>query len=134
MPKADSAVVSQRITQLLDLILHGAKWPSIVQFAADSDWGIHERQLRTYLQRAYVLLEEQHEEDRQRLLRIHVARRELLWAKALEQNDLANARATLKDLAELQGLYADDRIEQRLAELETMLATIAARKDDNHAN
>jgi hypothetical protein len=109
--KSTQATVKQRVSEVLRLRLLGAEFYDIVQHASENGWGVGERQLWNYIAKADDLLEASLETDRDKLLRRHVAQRQALFARAMSVSDYGNARAVLKDLAELLGLYPAKRHE-----------------------
>ncbi len=122
--KSDAAEVARRVGEVLRIRLDGAQFHDVVQYAAENGWGVHERQVRTYIRRADDLLVERQDRRRRRLLARHVAQREALYARAVNAADHRTALAVLTDLAKLQGLYAGDK---ELKELLRLAAEQAAR-------
>jgi hypothetical protein len=117
MAKADRATIAQRIEEVLRIRLDGAQFHDIVQYAAENGWGVNERQLWTYVRRADDLLVEGQEKKRKRVVAVHLARRETLYARCVNAADHRTALAVLADLAKLQGLYASDRDLKELIKL-----------------
>jgi hypothetical protein len=103
--RASRAQIEERVAQVLALRLAGAEFHDVVQYAAVNGWNVQERQLWNYATRADDLLAQTTEADRGKLLRLHLAQRRLLYAKALESGDWRAALAVKKDEAELLGLY-----------------------------
>lgn len=103
--KATQTQVEQRVAEVLALRLAGADFPDILQYAAVKQWNVKERQLWNYVEKADERLAETTERDRGKLLRLHLAQRRLLYAKALESGDWRGALAIKKDEAQLLGLY-----------------------------
>jgi hypothetical protein len=130
--KATQAQLEQRVTEVLTLRLAGADFQDLLQYAAAQNWGIKERQLWNYVEKADERLAETTEKDRGKLLRLHLAQRRLLYAKALESGDWRGALAVKKDEAELLGLYhplppalpADETPPQNARDLVTVLGTL----------
>ena len=120
--KADAAEVAIRVEEVLQIILDGAAYPDVVQYSAEKQWGIQERQIRNYMSRAYELLTERQEKKRGRLIAIHTARREKLYARSVNAADYRTALAVLADLAKLQNLYASDKDLKKLVKLATVQA------------
>ena len=105
MPKATSAEVSQRVEEVLRIRLDGAQFHDIVQYASERAWGVSERQLWNYVRKADELLAARRDKRRGRTLALHFARREALYARAVNAADYRTALAVLSDLAKLGGLY-----------------------------
>lgn len=109
--KSDQATIQQRVSELLTIRLQGAEWADIVQYASEKAWGVGERQLRNYVRKSDDLLAETLETHRGRLINRHVAQRRALYARCMAVSDYSNARAVLKDEAELLGLYPAKKTE-----------------------
>ena len=103
--KATKTVINQRIDELLRVRLDGAQFHDIVQYVAEKGWGLKDRQIRNYLRRADDLLVERREKSRRGCYQLHVARRESLYARAVNAADYRTALVILTDLARLQELY-----------------------------
>jgi len=116
--KATNTTVAQRIEEILRIRLDGAQFHDIVQYCAEKGWGLKERQLRNYIRRADELLVERREKSRKRCLAMHLARREALYARAVNAADHRTALAVLTDLARLQSLYISP---QEIRELQKQL-------------
>ncbi len=102
--KSNAAEVQQRVEQVLPLMLDGKTFAEIVQFAADSGWNVGERQLRNYVFKANCVLSATLETNRRILLARHIAMREVLYGRAVEEKDIRAALAVLDSLAKVQGL------------------------------
>lgn len=135
-PKADTAAVALRVEEVLRIRLDGGQFHDVVQYVAEKEWGLKDRQLRTYIRRADDLLVEQQDADRRRIIARHFAQRQTLYARAVNAADYRTALAILSDEAKLRGLYASDKdirdllklaAEQgaKIRELETRLADAA---------
>ena len=107
--KSTNAEVKARVEEVFRLRLDGAQYHDIVQFAAENDWNVRERQIREYMARADKLLVERRDKSRQQLIALHMARRETLYARALNAADYRTALAVLCDAAKLRGLYPSDK-------------------------
>jgi hypothetical protein len=124
--KADNATVAQRVEEVLRIRLDGAEYHDILQYAAEKGWGINERQIRTYIQRADDLLVERQECSRKRTIARHVAQRQALYARCVNAADFRTALAILADLAKLRGIYPD----QEMKELRQLAAAQGLRLED----
>jgi hypothetical protein len=105
MAKASRITVTARIHDVLRLILAGAEFADIRQYAADHGWKVSERQVRRYIEVAHRHFADATERDRGQLLGRHLMQRRALYARALKANDLRTALQVLRDEAELEGLY-----------------------------
>ena len=103
--KATAAEVALRVEEVLRIVLDGAQYHDVLQYAAEKGWDLKERQVREYMSRASDLLVERQEKKRKRLVALHLARRDALYARAVNAADYRTALAVLSDAAKLQGLY-----------------------------
>ena len=102
--------------------MDGAAFHDCVTFAAEKGWGVSERQVGRYIAAADELLAERQDRRRRRVVGLHLARREALYACAVNAADYRTALAILSDLARLRGLYASDKDLKELARLATRQA------------
>jgi hypothetical protein len=111
--KSAKATILQRVEAVLSLRLLGAELPDIRQFASQQapPWDVSDRQLWRYIEGADKRLAETLDKDRERCLNRHLAQRRALYSRCMAVSDYANARAILKDEAELLGLYPPKRTE-----------------------
>jgi hypothetical protein len=130
--RASGPKVAQRVAEILRIRLDGAAFHDCVAFAKEKRWGVSERQVGRYIATADDQLAANQEKKRRRLIGLHLARREALFARAVNGADYRTALAILADAAKMQGLYASDQemremarlaVEQgrRIDELESML-------------
>lgn len=110
MAKSDNLVVRRRIQDVSRLILSGAEFSDIRQYAAEQGWDVGDRQLSRYLKIAYERMARALQRDKKQLVGRHVMQRKALYARAVKANDLRSALQILKDEAELEGLYPPTKI------------------------
>jgi hypothetical protein len=91
--------------------LLGAEFLDIRQHASEQEWAVSDRQLYRYIALGDQILAETLDQDRDRLVRRHVAQRRALYARAVAVSDYRTALAVLKDEAELLKLYPPKRVE-----------------------
>lgn len=103
--KATKTTITQRIDEILRIRLDGAAFHDIVQYVAEKGWGLKERQIRNYIKKADDLLVERRQRSRKRCLELHIARRESLYARAVNAADYRTALSVLADMARLNELY-----------------------------
>lgn len=103
--RSTKATVSQRVGEVLRLRLNGAEFYDLRQYASEQGWDVSERQLWRYVAQSDRLLAESIETNREKLLNRQIAMRQALFARAMAVSDYATARAVLKDLCDLLGLY-----------------------------
>ncbi len=109
--KATKAEIAGRVEEVLRIRLDGAQFHDIVQYGAEKQWGVGERQLWKYVAASDRLLTKRLENDRDKLFARHVAQRRALYARAVNASDYRTALAVVKDEAELEGLYPSTKHE-----------------------
>ncbi len=133
MAKSDAATVKLRVEQVLGILLDGAQFHDIRDYAAQHGWGVSDSQIKKYIGKANELLAEQVERKRSVVFAQHRAMRRSLYARCVNAADYGTARSVLADEAKLLGLYPDVKeirellkltVEQdkRIRELESRLA------------
>ena len=110
--KADRATVLKRIEEVLRIRLDGAQYHDILQYAAENNWDLKERQLREYIARADKLLVERQDKSRKKVVARHLAQRQALYARAVNAADYRTALAILDSDAKLRGLYPEKDIKE----------------------
>ncbi len=112
--KATKAEVLKRVEAVLELRLAGADFASIREYAAAptdpggqqlAPWGVSDSQLWRYIAAADRLCAKRCDARGKHRLALHLARRERLYAHALDMGDIRTALAVARDQAELEGLY-----------------------------
>ena len=123
--KATKAVVLQRVEEVLAIRLDGAQLHDIRRYASENGWGVSDRQLERYIEKADTLLVERRQRKWGRMRALHLARREALDARALQAADYRTALAVSQDMAKLQELHMDERelrkVQRELKELEARM-------------
>jgi hypothetical protein len=110
MPKSNKTTVLQRIQECVKLLLAGANFDDVCQYASQGAWNVSRRQVHRYVEAAYKRLAKSAERDRNQLLGRHMMQRRVLYARALKANDLRTALLVLRDEAALQGLYPPTKL------------------------
>lgn len=105
MVKSDKATILRRVSEVLRVVLAGGEFDEIRQYAEAQGWGVCDRQLRRYQEKAYERLAEHAQQDQKQLLGRHLMQRRALYARAIKTNDIRTALHVLRDEAELEGLY-----------------------------
>jgi hypothetical protein len=105
VPKSDRITVAARVHDVLRLILAGAEFGDVRQYASEHGWNISERQVRRYIEAAHKRFAKATRRDRTQLMGRHLMQRRALYARAIKASDLKTALQILRDEAELQGLY-----------------------------
>jgi hypothetical protein len=104
MSRSDKATVIQRVNDVLRLLLAGAEFAEIRQFASAHGWNVTDRQIRRYQEAAYRRVAKIAQRDQVQSLGRHLMQRRALYARAVKNNDLRTALQILRDEAALQGL------------------------------
>jgi hypothetical protein len=107
--KASRAEVTERVAEVLRIRLDGAAFHDVVAHAKEKGWNVSERQCGRYLAQADDLLAKRRERSRNRSISLHLARREGLFARALNAADYRTALAILDSTAKLQNLFESER-------------------------
>jgi hypothetical protein len=110
MGRSDKATVITRVQEVSRLVLAGAEFADIRQFASDHGWQIGDRQVRRYIELVYERLAESTQRDREQLLGRHLMQRRALYARAVKSSDYRAALMILRDEAELSGLYPPTKV------------------------
>ncbi len=132
-PRSTAAIMAQRVQIVLRLRLAGAQFADLLEFANGEavegrdggPWGLTEAGLRYVITEANKLLAETARQSRGEMFEQHIARREFLYARAIDKGDERTALAILRDQAELCGLYENESI----VELEKAVEELRKRLD-----
>ena len=104
--KSNEITVEQRIETVANMLLSGVRRAGIIQHADKKAWGIHSRQIDTYIARAKVLIREQNAVPREDMLATARGRLELLFKASLGVSDIKTALSVQKEINTLESLYA----------------------------
>src|SRR5579871_1040158 len=144
MPRSTQVETEQRIEQVYNLLLGGAAFPDLREFARapEQNWGVTDAQIRRYMTAAHRRIKERYEARADYSLSKHMLRREQLYAHAMGAGDFRTALAILQDAAKLEGLYPPTKIapttpdgkepyaaltdEERAAALQALYARVGA--------
>jgi hypothetical protein len=105
MPKATKSQISQRVSEVAQLRASGAEIQQIAEYAEKAGWGIKLTQLYEYARRADAIVVDYIARHRDSLIAKRLIRRNVLWSKALQANDLRLALRVEADTTALLGLY-----------------------------
>lgn len=104
--KSNEITVEQRVETVANMLLSGVRRAGIIQHADKKEWGIHSRQIDTYIARAKVLIREQNAVPREDMLATARGRLELLFKASLGVSDIKTALSVQKEINTLESLYA----------------------------
>jgi hypothetical protein len=137
--RATKAIIQARVEDVLRIRLDGAEFWDVRRYvaekaeAAEQPWQIpaggkpvSDQQLWRYIEQSDRLMAVSSETSRKKKLRVHLARRKSLYARAVAAGDVRAALAVLADLAKLQGLYPseDDTLRREAEALRKQLAEL----------
>lgn len=111
-PKSNNAELLARVEEVLVVRLDGAQFHDVRTYASEKGWGLTDRQIREYMHRADELLVERQDRSRKKTLARHHARRETLFARAVNAADYRTALAILDSDAKLRGLYPEKDVKE----------------------
>ncbi len=139
-PRASNATVNVRVEALAHVILDGAVWPlDLIEYVRncetdkESVWYVRRGekplsrpQLYRYVQRAEALIAESCLTSRKRLLKLHLAQRRKLFARAVSQGDVRTALAVKDSEAKLLALFPnpEDALRREVEALKAKLEEI----------
>lgn len=115
--RANKAEIKRRVYETLSVRLSGGQFHDLREWAQSHDWNVSNAQLWRYSQMADKLLAKRVEKNRDRLINMHVAKRELIYNRALASGHWGPALAAAKDIAELQRLYEPDDLAEQMQSL-----------------
>ena len=107
LKRVTKAELSERVSQVVDLLLGGAGPRDIKRFAArpEVNWGVSPRQIETYIQKANDVIAAEADRDRGRAFNKAVTRLERLYGRCISTEKFSTALDTQKELNALHGLY-----------------------------
>lgn len=100
-------IIQQRVNEVSDLLLDGLSRYEICQTKA-TEWDLSFRQIDRYIKKAHDKFSEIHDREFKNNVNWHLIARRRLYKYCIRNEDIANARNILKDIAELQGLYTQN--------------------------
>lgn len=109
--KATKAEIEQRTSEVAELLLNRVPRRGIQQHAAKQGWGGNVRSVDMIIARATERIRELARHDTELELGKAKGALEMLFAKALAKGDLRTARLVQRDLTELLGLAAPQRLQ-----------------------
>lgn len=110
MGKSTKAEMAARLREVTKLLLAGAEFAEIRQFASERQWDVSDRSIRRYMEAAYKRMADASRRDERQLLGRHLMQRRALYGRCLKQGDHRTALAVLKDEADLQGVYPPTKV------------------------
>lgn len=106
-----------RVTEILRIRIDGAQLHDVIAYAAEKQWGLTDAECAGLVEQADSIVSSRQDTNRRRVTAVHIARRETLYARAVNGADYRTALSCLADIAKLQGLYDRDHDKKELTEL-----------------
>ncbi len=132
--RSTKAETERRVEQVYKLLLGGATFPDIREFARDPEqnWNVTDAQIRRYMTVAYQLMRKRFEARADYSFSRHMLRREQLYAHAMGAGDFRTALVVLQDEAKLEGLYPseDDALKREAEALRKQLSELKEAKGE----
>ena len=121
--KCDEFTVRSRVEEIYKIVLMGANFVDIRQYASRKGWGVCDRQLRRYYKKCEMLLSRMREKSYEKNMDRHIAQRQFLYAQTMGAAQYQTALGVLRDEAKLLNLYPPEKVvlaENGQAEIETL--------------
>ena len=96
--KSTNATINARIHEIVELLSQGAARWRVLRYATEQGWGVSERTMDTYIQRATKLIAAQYEQERENFVAVQLASLDDLADKATKDRQYSaavGARATI---------------------------------------
>jgi len=93
------------------LLVAGAGFTHIRQYALAHGWGVSDRQVRRYIEIAHQKMAKEADRSCQQLRGLHLRKMRDLYAKSVKANDSRMTLQVLREEAKLQGLYPSTKTE-----------------------
>lgn len=110
--QADALEAIRRVDEILKKRLDGAQYHDVAEHAEANGWGIKERQIREYIQKADKIIARRSDRNRRQIIARHIAQRQSLFTRAIKESDLRTALAILDSEAKLRGLFPDKGLKE----------------------
>jgi hypothetical protein len=108
MARSTKVETEQRIEQVYKLLLGGAAFPDIREFASapEQNWNVSDKQIRRYMTAAHERIQKYAQAKEATNFALALLRRDQLYAHAMGAGDFRTALAVDQDRCKLLGLYA----------------------------
>ena len=111
MARITKAELENRVTQVTDLLLKGAKRGQILQYVAKLGWDVNDRMVDNYIQKATEAIKESAVIDREWEVALAKQRYEYLYTQSVSGKDLRGALSVVQAKSKLLGLDAPTKTE-----------------------
>ena len=114
MAKITKAEMENRVTEVTDLLLKGAKRVQILQYVSKMNWNVTDRMVDNYIQKATEAIKESAAIDRDYEIALANGRYEYLYWKSISGKDHRGALSVVQAKSKLLGLDAPTRNETKI--------------------
>ena len=111
MARITKAELENRVTQVTDLLLKGAKRAQILQFAVKMGWNVSDSMVDKYIGQATEAIKESAVIDREWEVALAKQRYEYLYIQSVSGKDLRGALSVVQAKSKLLGLDAPTKTE-----------------------
>ena len=111
--KSNALQVESRVSEILLQIIQGNSRKNIVQ-TFSKKYCLSDRQIDGYISKAKTYIKDLTDHERTYQISLAVHRLTEIFHVAFSRNDLVNALSAQRELNRLFGLYAPDRVEQKI--------------------
>lgn len=108
--KSTRAETESRVGAVIGMLLDGYSRDAIVQYGAEK-WQLKVRMMDKYIAKANKSITARAKDDRESTVDWHLQSRKRLLVRAVNEKDYRLVKDTLRDLAELQGMYPKKQLE-----------------------
>lgn len=113
--KSTNAEIVGRVTKVFDLLVLGSSRAQILQYVAEkTTWGVNERQVGYYIEKANKKLEAAAEYHQKRELGKALTRLNILFMSCMKVQDYQRALAVQREINAMLGLNAPTKIEAEI--------------------
>jgi hypothetical protein len=111
--KANEKISEDRVREVIELLMKSEPASAILQFCSEN-WGVSDRQVYTYISKAYESIRTHTNKKKSDRLAWHYEIRHKIISDALKQASPYVALSALQDLTKLEGLYPSEKIEAKI--------------------
>lgn len=111
MARAEMAVRKKRVKEIKSMILKGKNRESILHYTSEQKWGITDRQVDTYIQKANKEIEKHAIRNFDREFGLAIERLEDLYEKGYSSGNTSECRRIIETMNGMQGLNAPEKKE-----------------------
>lgn len=113
--KATKITAETRVREVFVLLVNAATHAEIIRYASEKGWGLTDRQVETYIQRATKQFHDIASFDREAHVGAAIARFEDLYKRCVQASDFRGAASIQEKLCRLLGLEAPQAVRAELS-------------------